>query len=97
MNDHDSQRRGSVVRVGDIAAPRTRVMADIKELVDLALIGQHPKLCARCIVDRIATVFESHGAYDAAGVRALLAQRYDEVEAQLAEKQAAPPEKDGIK
>ena len=45
-------------------------MADIEELVDNVLAGQHPKMRERCLVDRIVTVFEdSFGAYDIAGVR----------------------------
>ena len=49
-------------------------MADIKELVDIVLTGQHPKLRERCFVDRISSVLEDgFGAYDAAGVRTVLA------------------------
>ena len=49
------------------------VMADIEELVDIVLIGQHPRLRGRCIVDRIVSVLENtFGAYDAAGVRIVL-------------------------
>ena len=56
-------------------------MADIEELVDDVLTGQHLKLRERCLVDRIRAVLEDHfGAYDAAGVRALLADRRDEVD-----------------
>jgi hypothetical protein len=48
-------------------------MADIEELVDLVLTGQHPRLREHCLVDRISSVFEDHfGAYDAAGVRTAL-------------------------
>ena len=51
-------------------------MADIEELVDTVLVGQHPKMRERCLVDRIVTVFEdSFGAYDIAGVKALLADQ----------------------
>ena len=47
-------------------------MGDIEELVDTetVLVGQHPKMRERCIVDRIVSVFEdSFGAYDVAGVK----------------------------
>ena len=55
-------------------------MGDIEELIDLVLTGQHPKLRERCLVDRIVSVLEdTFGAYDAAGVRAVLADRRDEV------------------
>ena len=51
-------------------------MADIEELIDLVLAGQHPKLRERCIVDRIVTVLEdTFDAYDAGGVRAVLVDR----------------------
>ena len=49
-------------------------MADIEELIDRVITGQHPKFRERCIVDRIVSVIEdTFGAYDAAGVRAVLA------------------------
>ena len=61
-------------------------MADTEELIELVLTGQHPKLRERCIVERIVSVLEDHfGAYDAAGVRAVLkdrrtrSSRHDEV------------------
>ena len=55
-------------------------MGDIEELIDVVLTGQHPKLRERCIVDRIVSVLEdTFGAYDAAGVRAVLADRRHEV------------------
>ena len=61
-------------------------MGDIEELIDLVLTGQHSKRRERCIVDRIVSVFEdSFGAYDAAGVRAVLADRRDEVDRKLNE------------
>ena len=51
-------------------------MSDIEELIDLVLTGQHPKLRERCIVDRIVSVLEDKfGAFDANGVRAVLANR----------------------
>ena len=67
-------------------------MADIAELVDIVLTGQHPRLRERCLVDRISSVFEDHfGVYDSAGVRTLLADRRAEVDAKLTEAGAAPP------
>jgi len=49
-------------------------MGDIETLIHLVLTAQHPKLRERCFVDRIVTVLEdTFGAYDAAGVRAVLA------------------------
>ena len=51
-------------------------MGDIEELVDTVLVDQHPKMRQRCIVDRIVSVFEdSFGAYDVAGVTAVLELR----------------------
>ena len=64
-------------------------MGDIEELIDNVLVGQHPKMRERCIVDRIVSVLEAFGAYDAAGVNALLVDRCDEVDAKLAEAGAA--------
>jgi hypothetical protein len=67
-------------------------MADIEELVDLVIAGQHPNFRARCLVNRIKSVLEdTFGAYDAPGVRAVLADRRNEVDAKLAEAHAAPP------
>jgi hypothetical protein len=67
-------------------------MGDIEELIDLVLTGQHPRLRERCFVYRIVSVLEdTFGAYDAAGVRAVLMDRRDEVDAALAEAGAAPP------
>ena len=67
-------------------------MADIAEVVDLVLEGQHLKLRERCFVDKITTVFEeSFGAFDLNGVKLLLRTRQAEVDAKLAEVGAAPP------
>ena len=49
-------------------------------------MGQHPKLRERCSVYRIVSILEdTFGAYDAAGVRAVLADRRSELDAKLAE------------
>ena len=39
-------------------------MGDIEELIDNVLVGQHPKMRERCIVDRIVSVLEAFGAYE---------------------------------
>ena len=54
-------------------------MADLEELIDLVLEGQHTKLKERCNVNRIVAILEAFGAYDAAAVRVLLAGRYADV------------------
>jgi len=43
-------------------------MADIEELVELVLVGQHPRVRERYFVDRITSVLESFGAFDAPAV-----------------------------
>ena len=61
-------------------------MGGIEELIDVVLMGQHPKLRERCFVYRIVSILEdTFGAYDAAGVRAVLADRRSELDAKLAE------------
>ena len=61
-------------------------MGGIEELIDVVLMGQHPKLRERCSVYRIVSILEdTFGAYDAAGVRAVLADRRSELDAKLAE------------
>ena len=64
----------------------------IEELVDLVLTGQHPSLRERCLFDRIMSVLEDTfgGVYDAAGVRAVLADRRDEVSRCMVKKNSAP-------
>ena len=61
-------------------------MSDIEELIDVVLTGQHPKLRERCFVYRIVSIARRHtfGAYDAAGVRAVLADRRSELDAKAA-------------
>ena len=54
-------------------------------MIDVVLMGQHPKLRERCFVYRIVSILEdTFGAYDAAGVRAVLADRRSELDAKLA-------------
>ena len=67
-------------------------MGDIEELTDLVLIGQHPKLRERCIVDRIVSVLEdTFGAYDAQGVRAVLQLGWDDGGHERAVSAGTPP------
>ena len=57
-------------------------------MIDVVLMGQHPKLRERCSVYRIVSIledtFEAY-MYDAAGVRAVLVDRRSELDAKLAE------------
>ena len=49
----------------------------IEDIVDHVLAAAHPKLRSRCDRDRIVTVLEDQGAYDADGLRDLLTTRLD--------------------
>ena len=66
----------------------------MEELVDSVLAAAHPKLRERCDDQKILSVFDTIGAYDLDGLRAMLTERYDTIEVRLKQDDAArtPPE-----
>jgi hypothetical protein len=62
----------------------------MEELVDSVLAAAHPKLRERCDDQKILSVFDTIGAYDLDGLRAMLTERYDTIEVRLKQDDAAP-------
>ena len=60
-------------------------------MVDLVLSGAHERLQQRCARDKIVEVLEEHGAYADNALRSLLSRRFDVIEKQLSDCDAAPP------
>lgn len=55
------------------------------------LSGAHERLQQRCARDKIVEVLEEHGAYADNALRSLLSRRFDVIEKQLSDCDAAPP------
>ena len=62
-----------------------------EQMVDLVLSGAHERLQQRCARDKIVEVLEEHGAYADNALRSLLSRRFDVIEKQLSDCDAAPP------